>query len=665
MRKVSNSTATIVILALAAGAALRLHSWRDADTTSPDWEYSSSESRRKLKHEKPVLAPHHKSTSFYDETWRELKRRGKYKVGSQKFNGIIRNRVSRQEALMIEELKGHYDSERAFDKAWRDLVYKGHPPGTPRFERLLERRGVRREDASSILNNVSSTLSKLELEVAEAAKHLNKARDDFEAATRYSESNRQLAAVEEIPYVQGKAGNANLSDGDLSRQGQGQGQVQGRRQRRRGQGQVEEPGRRHGEGQDLVQGQGQGQGQGQDQRQVQRQVQGQDQGQGQGVRGKQAMVKEADAMMKEIDAELETLLTMPLAVEEVMKEGDFEPLAICGRNADVGSVEDFAALQKYAQCPPINRNKPILLLEGYRAYGLTGNNLIEFLHAIQEARDMDISLGIMSKSWAMNLLLKMWMAIESNDWRIQFERAFCVKLFNNEKQLEGWDIVRPDTQELFFYRTDSPLDEYVASQGHVLRTLFRNYNTGEGKDVSGLPVQDMCSGINAIFGEKERSSAMYSVIHSRALEGEPGYRLLGAIGRRSGCDPTAALKMKPRYIRQILRPLGMMKNPIVVITDGQNSEVLDRLLADPEIGPLIRTVPEEAIWVGGDITLAIMANVFIGNPASTFTGFIAKSRLALGFGHNYLFRAKDENWEWKSVCGDECIFDKSIMRPMA
>jgi len=349
----------------------------------------------------------------------------------------------------------------------------------------------------------------------------------------------------------------------------------------------------------------------------------------------------------------------------VMKEGDFEPLAICGRNADVGSVEDFAALQKYAQCSPINRNKPILLLEGDRAFGRTGNNLIEFLHAIQEARDMNISLGIMSKSWAMNLLLKMWMAIESDDWRIQFERAFCVKLFNNEKQLEGWDIVRPDTQELFFYRTDSPLDKYVASQGHILRTLFRNYNTGEGKDVSGLPVQDMCAGINAIFGEKERSSAMYSVIHSRALEGEPDYRLLGAIARRSGCDPMAALEMKPRYIKKILRPLGMMKNPIVFITDGQNSEVLDRLLADPEIGPMIRTVPEGASWVGGDLTLALMANAFIGNPASTFTGFIAKSRLALGFGHNYLFRARDENWEWKNVCGDECVFDKSIMHVMA
>jgi len=54
-----------------------------------------------------------------------------------------------------------------------------------------------------------------------------------------------------------------------------------------------------------------------------------------------------------------------------------------------------------------------------------------------------------------------------------------------------------------------------------------------------------------------------------------------------------------------------------------------------------------------------------GNPASTFSGFIAKSRLALGFGHSYLFRAKDENGAWRTVCGDHCIFDKSILSVMS
>ena len=93
--------------------------------------------------------------------------------------------------------------------------------------------------------------------------------------------------------------------------------------------------------------------------------------------------------------------------------------------------------------------------------------------------------------------------------------------------------------------------------------------------------------------------------------------------------------------------------------------MLKRLLDDADIGPLLRVVPDEATWIGGDLTVAIMSNVFVGNPASTFTGFIAKARLALGFGHNYLFRAKDENGEWRTVCGDHCIFDESILGHMA
>ena len=69
----------------------------------------------------------------------------------------------------------------------------------------------------------------------------------------------------------------------------------------------------------------------------------------------------------------------------------------------------------------------------------------------------------------------------------------------------------------------------------------------------------------------------------------------------------------------------------------------------------------EGCWLGGDITLAVMSNVFIGNPASTFSTFIAKSRLALGFGHNELYRAKDPDGKWRTVCGDHCIFDTGIM----
>eukprot|EP01082_Thalassiosira_pseudonana_P014668 g13370.t1 g13370 contig8:527562-536153(+) len=343
---------------------------------------------------------------------------------------------------------------------------------------------------------------------------------------------------------------------------------------------------------------------------------------------------------------------------------DLSPLTVCGRPADLGTLKDFNLLRDYSVCPG-GVSQDVLLLEGSQTFGRTGNNLIEFLHALQFSRDKNVVLGIMSDSWAFQVILKMWMAIEDTEnWESQFEEAFCCRIFHSQEELEGWNVIHKDTKELFGYVSGAPLEEYVASQEDSIRTLFEHYNTWDGVDKRDNPVQDMCSGIDAIFGE-QRSSVYYSVIHSRHLEGAPGVRLMKRMARLSGCDPTAALEMRPDYIKSILEPLGMMQHPIVLVTDGQDFSVIQRLLTDSQIGPRLHVVPEEASWVGGDLTLAILSDVFIGNPASSFSGFIAKSRLALGFGHNNLFRAKNANDRWVTVCGDNCVFDSEIMMTMA
>ncbi len=335
----------------------------------------------------------------------------------------------------------------------------------------------------------------------------------------------------------------------------------------------------------------------------------------------------------------------------------------------MGTPSDLALLQKYNEentCPGANSDKLLLLQgQGSNLYGRVGNNLIEFLHALQYARDNDVQLGIMKDSWAFGVLLKMWMSVEDDDWEAQFEKAFCVKIFNSQDEVQNYSLIFPEltdshdfTKQLFQYKSQSSLVDYVGDQTKYIQKLYQNYNTGKGTTESGEPVQDMCSGIKALFGDEK--NVIYSTIHQRSLE-KAGKELLGRVSKFSGCDPEAALHMAPDYVKSILRPLGLLNYPIVLITDGQDFTVLQRLLNDAEIAPKLRLVPEEATWIGGDITLAVMANAFIGNPASTFSGFIAKSRLALGFGHSYLFRAKDENGEWHTVCGDSCIFDKTIM----
>lgn len=349
------------------------------------------------------------------------------------------------------------------------------------------------------------------------------------------------------------------------------------------------------------------------------------------------------------------------------------PLSICGRPTMMGTPSDLALLKNYEEsstCPGSNSNKLLLLRgQGPKLYGRTGNNLVELLHALQYARDNDVQLGIISNSWAFEMLSKMFMSVKNDDWGVQFEKAFCVKIFDSEDEVQGYDLLFPDvtdteefTKQLFMYQSGLHLVDYIGHQVQYIQTLFRNYNTGEGTTESGEPVLDMCSGIKALFGNEK--NVIYSVIHQRSLEGA-GSTLLGRVSKFSGCDPEAALHMAPDYVKSILEPLGLLDYPIVLITDGQDFSVLQRLLNDPDIAPKLRLVPEDATWIGGDITLAVMANVFIGNPASTFTGFIAKSRLALGFGQSYLFRAKNENGQWEDTCGDTCIFDKRIMAAMS
>ena len=264
---------------------------------------------------------------------------------------------------------------------------------------------------------------------------------------------------------------------------------------------------------------------------------------------------------------------------------------------------------------------------------------MEFLHALQLARDQNAQLGLMVNAWPFEVITRMWFPIGDGEvdlasWESKFEEAFCVKIFPilSNPMGDGWDVIERNTKELLLYgyKIEAPLSEYVANSSYDIRTLFRHINRGVGHASDHRPVRDMCSGITSIFGEA-RASAIYSVIHSRTFAAEeagaPGIYMMNKLNSKSGVDPLGALEMKPDYVKSILEPLGMMNYPIAFLTDNQDPQIFERLMADPDIGPLLILVPEEDCWFGGDITLAAMSNVFIGNPASSFSSFIAKSRM--------------------------------------
>lgn len=296
------------------------------------------------------------------------------------------------------------------------------------------------------------------------------------------------------------------------------------------------------------------------------------------------------------------------------------------------------------------------------------------------------------------LITKFWFAIQDDDihaWIKLIEESLCVKIFTKEDELYQYkEIQRPATADLFFMygqrrrKSMTPqvvptLPEYIDYQTRILRTLWRSYNTGVGVNMQHKPVHDMCSVLNVMFHNQHlvqkiktkrrktlqykissqpvnTTNAVYSVIHSRSLE-SAGERLMEGVAKHTGCHPTAALNMEPQYIKSILEPLDMLDKPIIFITDNQRPEILDRLLEDIEIGPNIKVPEDDESWIGGDITTAVLADVFIGTPASSFSIFIAKSRYALGYENSYLFRNVNEEGVWSDTLEMRDVFDHHLL----
>lgn len=343
-----------------------------------------------------------------------------------------------------------------------------------------------------------------------------------------------------------------------------------------------------------------------------------------------------------------------------------EPLApskefvMCGREAKFHPTS-WPRQQKYHTCPEYSKQKLPLVVTGKKGYGGSGNRLKAFLNAVQYARDKKAPLVVMSNSWAIKAVTSRFFVTGDREWQSRMERSLCLRIATAKPRRTRRHL---SPYQLFHYKSTAPTEEYVASQLQIIRTLLRHHNTGmehEAPDrvVRGGDGSDTCSGIDALFAtdgagdrERQRREARYSVVHLRSFEGN-GKKILAKAAKTRGCDPAAAQEMRPEYVKSILAPLGMLQHPVIVVSDHEKGSkpVLARLLRDPDIGPMVQEVPTEARWFGGDMTLAVMANVFIGHPSSTMSSFIARSRAAIGLGNSYLCLAKDEGDEWSRVGG--------------
>ena len=316
----------------------------------------------------------------------------------------------------------------------------------------------------------------------------------------------------------------------------------------------------------------------------------------------------------------------------------------------------------------------MLFLNNRDPFGNIGNQINSLVHAYDYARDHRLDLGTGPHSWAVSTIQSMFFETKSLDGKELsqvMEKELGIKVFDNttQWQLQQYEkIYYVSSKELFFYRS-SP-DNYNGGRDwtgvmdfhiSILRRLFRRYNQGYGYDHSGSRTKDVCSTLEDFF-HSDKNAVRYSVIHSRYLEGRAEFKLL-ALSRTSNIDPRGAMEMTPKYVRSILTPLGMHKFPIILLSDGQLPAVEERLLKDPLIGPQLIVMSNKASLDGADVVLSVLSNVFIGNPASVTSGFIARARYALGYKRTYMFQ-KEGLDGWHSVCGNECIFNPNIMQQL-
>ncbi|KAL7460995.1 hypothetical protein ACHAXS_001433 [Conticribra weissflogii] len=238
--------------------------------------------------------------------------------------------------------------------------------------------------------------------------------------------------------------------------------------------------------------------------------------------------------------------------------GGVEVMEICGRIT-------ATSIPKPKQCDS-RIGERVLLVEKWHKYGRTGNNLREFFHLFQYAKDEKFdTIAIVKEGWLTEEIMKFWYAIEESyeDWQKRFEEAFCVKVISGNEELKGRDIHKINGRDLFYFNSNEDKKVKIDNQLDLIKTLFQSYNEGNEVDVFNKPVEDMCSAIDASLGE-EKSSAIYSVIHSRKLESQ-GNEVLKRTSEVTGCDPVAALNMEPDYVKAILEPIGLLEFPIILM----------------------------------------------------------------------------------------------------
>jgi len=310
--------------------------------------------------------------------------------------------------------------------------------------------------------------------------------------------------------------------------------------------------------------------------------------------------------------------------------------------------------------------------------GRSNNRIITILHAIDIALDNHGDLPnnhavVAISNWAFEILKGMFFNgtdTDPTEFSLQLEQLRPVLLVH-ENRLEALGLTESNnktqayliTRETFYYKKrhrDQSTPQIIKKRRQaVLGALFQ-HGIAERNLVLYHVVLDYIKK-RQIFRNETNQKIEYITVHSRWLEGSCERR----VGRLL---PKDECWMTPSYIKDIMG--GTVDKPIVLIGDGQNKEVIDKLKNDTDIGPAL-IIPGDIIPDGvevsprtqpwSDMMIAIMGDAFIGTRVSTVATMVGVFRVVTGAdpASNFIYTSRTSssfNEQTNVEVCEDCLF---------
>lgn len=274
------------------------------------------------------------------------------------------------------------------------------------------------------------------------------------------------------------------------------------------------------------------------------------------------------------------------------------------------------------------RNAIVLEPDGL-FFGDTANQMGEIFRAFEMARDGGGPLVVHPTGFPYEMTLRLlFLGMEDRDaLEERLGLTFYDRIPLDLDELKKLKTV--SMKEAYYYiseNADYNVTHTIEHRHYVLRELYGMMAREMELNPDSPEVDAMCSSVYALFGRDGRGNSrqelqklgiekeitrQYTVIHSRMMN-QIGEMLFEGAHKKFGVDRRAGIDLPPDLISSVIRPLGMGNSSVVMITDRRWKKPIERLEADPDVGPNFHVVPGQVSTKASDIMLAILSDVFIG-----------------------------------------------------